>query len=68
MNRVSCKTFCNTYRLSLEIARILPTEQVDKSSIDIGHCIEHTLAGGSILLEHEHLKSQNKTFNVHKIL
>ena len=61
-----CKTFYNTYGVSLEIARLLPTEQVDKSSIYIGHCMEHTLACGSILLECEHLKSQKKTFNDNK--
>ena len=62
---VFCKTFYSTYGVSLEIARLLPTELVDKSSIYIGHCIEHALAGGSILLEHEHLKSQYMTFNVY---
>ena len=64
MNRVYCKNFYNTYDVSLNIARLLPTEHVDGSSIYIGHCIEHTHAGGSILLEHEHSKYEKKTFNV----
>ena len=53
-----CKPFQNTYGAGLEIEHPLPAEQDEKSFIYLTHFIEHTLAGGLILLEHEHLKSQ----------
>ena len=37
-------------------------EQVDESSTYLGHSLKHSLAGGSILLELEHLKSQKNVF------
>ena len=53
-------TFYKTYGLRCEVKTvecISPTEQVDKSSRYLGQFLEDSLAGGSMLLELEHLKS-----------
>ena len=39
-----------------------PTEEVDENSRHLGHTLVHSFAGGSILLELEHLKSQKNVF------
>ena len=60
-----CKKNYNTYSVTLEFAyQGLSTTKIadDNCFIYIRHSLEHTLAGGSILLEHEHLKSQKNTF------